>query len=81
MGYTLVTVRFRVGEDQERSVTRVHAKLSADLDRMPPGALPPLVKPHSIDDVPILALTLLPPGTDRTSFGCWRSIWRTRSER
>jgi multidrug efflux pump subunit AcrB len=51
-GYTLVTVRFRVGEDQERSITRVHAKLVADLDRMPPGALPPLVKPHSIDDVP-----------------------------
>jgi multidrug efflux pump subunit AcrB len=57
-GYTLVTVRFRVGEDQERSVTRVHAKLFADLDRMPPGGLPPLVKPHAIDDVPILALTL-----------------------
>ncbi|MEO8633951.1 MAG: efflux RND transporter permease subunit [Gemmatimonadales bacterium] len=57
-GYTLVTVRFKVGEDQERSVTRVHAKLLADMDRMPPGALPPLVKPHSIDDVPILTLTL-----------------------
>jgi multidrug efflux pump subunit AcrB len=57
-GYTMVTVRFRVGEDQERSVTRVHAKLFADMDQMPSGALPPLVKPHSIDDVPILALTL-----------------------
>ncbi len=57
-GYTLVTVRFKVGEDQERSVTRVHAKLLADSDRMPPGALPPLVKPHSIDDVPILTLTV-----------------------
>jgi multidrug efflux pump subunit AcrB len=57
-GYTLVTVRFRVGEDQERSITRVHAKLFADMDRMPVGALPPLVKPHSIDDVPILTLTL-----------------------
>ena len=34
-GYTLVTVRFKVGEDQERSVTRVHAKLLADWDRMP----------------------------------------------
>jgi len=57
-GYTLVTVRFKVGEDQERSVTRVHAKLLADWDRMPSGALPPLVKPHSIDDVPILTLTI-----------------------
>ncbi|MBK6422766.1 MAG: efflux RND transporter permease subunit [Gemmatimonadetes bacterium] len=57
-GYTMVTVRFKVGEDQERSITRVHARLVADLDRMPAGALPPLVKPHSIDDVPILTLTL-----------------------
>ena len=57
-GYTLVTVRFRVGEDQERSITRVQAKLFAAMDRMPPGALPPLVQPHSIDDVPIMTLTL-----------------------
>ena len=57
-GYAMVTVRFKVGEDQERSITRVHARLVSDLDRLPPGALPPLVKPHSIDDVPILTLTL-----------------------
>jgi multidrug efflux pump subunit AcrB len=60
-GFTLVTVRFRVGEDQERSVTRVHAKLMADTDQLPAGALPPVVKPHAIDDVPILTLTLASP--------------------
>jgi multidrug efflux pump subunit AcrB len=57
-GYALVTVRFKVGEDQERSVTKVQAKLAAAAADAPPGALPPLVKPHSIDDVPVLALTL-----------------------
>ncbi len=57
-GGALVTVRFRVGEDQDRSVVKVHAKLLAAADQTPPGALPPLVKPHSIDDVPILTLTL-----------------------
>jgi multidrug efflux pump subunit AcrB len=57
-GYAMVTVRFMVGEDQERSVTKVQAKLAGAIDRAPPGALPPLVKPHSIDDVPVLALTL-----------------------
>jgi multidrug efflux pump subunit AcrB len=57
-GYAVVTVRFGVGEDQERSVTKVHAKLAAAMDAAPAGALPPLVKPHSIDDVPVLALTL-----------------------
>ncbi|MFP5354806.1 MAG: efflux RND transporter permease subunit, partial [Gemmatimonadota bacterium] len=57
-GYTMVTVRFNVGEDQERSITKVHAKLASAMDQAPAGAMPPLVKPHSIDDVPVMTLTL-----------------------
>ncbi len=57
-GYAMVTVRFKVGENQEASITKVHAKLAAAMDEAPPGALPPVVKPHAIDDVPVLALTL-----------------------
>ncbi len=33
-------------------------EMYANFDLIPPGASPPLVKPRSIDDVPILALTL-----------------------
>src|SRR4051812_37193755 len=57
-GYAMITVRFNVDEDQERSVTKVQAKLAGAMDHAPAGALPPLVKAHSIDDVPVLALTL-----------------------
>jgi multidrug efflux pump subunit AcrB len=57
-GYAMTTVRFKVGEDQERSVTRVQSKIAGAMDQMPTGALPVLVKAHSIDDVPVLALTL-----------------------
>ena len=57
-GFAMVTVRFKVGENQEASVVKVHAKLLSDADQSPPGMLPPIVKPHSIDDVPVLALTL-----------------------
>ena len=39
-------------------MVRVNQKLSANLDLIPPGASQPLIKPRSIDDVPILALTL-----------------------
>jgi multidrug efflux pump subunit AcrB len=49
-GFALVTVRFRVGENQEQSVVKVHAKLFSAMDKAPAGATPPLVKPHSIDD-------------------------------
>ena len=57
-GYAMVTVRFKVGEDQERSITRVQAKLAGAMDQAPAGALPPSIKAHSIDDVPVLTLTL-----------------------
>src|SRR3974390_740154 len=60
-GRSLVIVRFKVGEDAERSLVKLHQKLDANTDRIPPGVSPPLVKARSIDDVPILALTLHSP--------------------
>ncbi|MBK5940479.1 efflux RND transporter permease subunit [Halochromatium roseum] len=57
-GGAVVTVRFKVGEDMGQSVVKVHDKLQANMDRMPPDVQPPLVKPVSIDDVPIVTLTL-----------------------
>ena len=51
-------MRFYVGQDEEKSVVRLNQKLAANFDIIPPGASRPLVKPRSIDDVPILALTL-----------------------
>ena len=57
-GQAMAIVRFKVGEDEEKSIVRLNQKLSANFDLIPPGATPPLVKPRSIDDVPILALTL-----------------------
>ena len=56
-GMSTVIVRFLVGQDEEKSIVRLNQKLAANLDLIPPGASQPLVKPRSIDDVPILALT------------------------
>ena len=55
---TLVTVRFKVGENQDLATSRVFNKMNSAADQAPPGAMPPMIKPHGIDDVPILALTL-----------------------
>ncbi|MDA8162630.1 MAG: efflux RND transporter permease subunit [Desulfobacteraceae bacterium] len=57
-GNALTIVRFDVGEDTEKSLVKVYDKLYAHLDWIPPGCSKPLIKPHSINDVPILALTL-----------------------
>jgi multidrug efflux pump subunit AcrB len=57
-GTSMAVVRFLVGQDEEKSIVRLNQKLFANFDLIPPGASQPLVKPRSIDDVPILALTL-----------------------
>jgi Cation/multidrug efflux pump len=57
-GMSLAIVRFLVGQNEEESIVRLNQKLHANMDLMPPGVIGPLVKPRSIDDVPILALTL-----------------------
>lgn len=57
-GQAMAVVRFYVGQNEEASIVRLNQKMFANVDLIPPGASPPLVKPRSIDDVPILALTL-----------------------
>ena len=56
-GANLTIVRFKVGTDLEAALVRLNQKLQANFDRIPLGVAPPLVKPRTIDDVPILALT------------------------
>lgn len=57
-GMNMTVVRFYVGEDEEKSLTKLYNKLYSNFDLIPYGASAPLVKFRSIDDVPILALTL-----------------------
>jgi multidrug efflux pump subunit AcrB len=51
------TVRFKVGEDVEKSLIKLYTKVYSNLDILPAGASQPLIKLRSIDDVPILSLT------------------------
>jgi multidrug efflux pump subunit AcrB len=57
-GQCLLIARFYVGENFEKAIVSLNQKLQTNFDRIPHGVSLPLVKPHSIDDVPILALTL-----------------------
>jgi len=57
-GQSLVIVRFLVGTPQEDALIKVYSKLYSNFDRMPPGVSQPIIKARSIDDVPILAMTL-----------------------
>lgn len=57
-GLNLTIVRFYVGEKMEDSLVKLYNKLMSHYDIIPPGVSQPMVKPKSIDDVPVLALTL-----------------------
>jgi multidrug efflux pump subunit AcrB len=57
-GFNLTIVRFYVGEGMEESLVKLYNKLMSNYDRIPPGVSQPMVKARSIDDVPVLTLTL-----------------------
>ena len=57
-GAALLTLRFKVNEPLEPSLVKVHQELSAHPELLPPGAMQPVVRLLTIDDVPFLTLTL-----------------------
>jgi len=63
-GMAMVTVRFDVGEEMETSLVKLYDKLQSHMDLIPKGVMPPLVKPKSIDDVPVVTVTLAGGGLD-----------------
>jgi multidrug efflux pump subunit AcrB len=69
----IVTVRFLVGEDMEKSLVKLYNKLMSNRNVLPPGAGEPLVVPKSIDDVPIVTLTLW---SDRYDYYTLRRVAR-----
>lgn len=57
-GQSLVIVRFDVNYPEQQALVNVYNKLFANRDLIPPGVSQPIVKARSIDNVPILTLTL-----------------------
>ncbi len=57
-GLSIVIVRFYVGTKEEDAIVKTYNKLYSNFDKIPPGVSQPIIKVRSIDNVPILALTL-----------------------
>jgi multidrug efflux pump subunit AcrB len=57
-GQAMIIVQFYVGEDIERSLVKLYNELMKNMDKMPLGVTMPLVKTRTIDDVPVLGLTI-----------------------
>ncbi len=54
----VVTVQFKVGENETQSLIRLYNQLARNMDRLPPGTSQPLVKSIGINDVPVMTVTL-----------------------
>ncbi|MCY2930158.1 MAG: efflux RND transporter permease subunit [Planctomycetota bacterium] len=59
-GQAIITVRYYVGEDRERSLVKLSKTIEENRPLAPPGVAW-VVKPVEIDDVPIVNLTLTSP--------------------
>ncbi|NBA78352.1 AcrB/AcrD/AcrF family protein [Emticicia sp. ODNR4P] len=57
-GQAMLIVQFYVGQDVERSYVKLYDELTKFQPNLPKGVYPPMVKTRSIDDVPMLGLTL-----------------------
>ncbi|MDX8413052.1 MAG: efflux RND transporter permease subunit [Mariprofundales bacterium] len=64
----VITVVFKVGENKEQSLVRLYDRIMHNLDRIPPGASQPLVKPMDVDDVPVSVITLSSADMDGLAF-------------
>lgn len=66
----IITVRFYVGQDRERSLVKLFKKLNENAQSIPPGVSGWVMKPVEIDDVPVVTFALT--GADNNSFSLRR---------
>src|SRR5579875_792363 len=55
---SIMTVLFHVGDDPTKSFVSLYDQIFAHLNELPPGAGQPQITPLSVDDIPIVVLTL-----------------------
>ena len=55
--FGMVNVQYLIGQERESSNLKLYDKVMQNMDQLPKGTLPPLVKPFDIDiDIPILTV-------------------------
>ena len=55
----LVTVQFKVGEEKEASLVKLADRVMGGRNELPPDVIGPFIQSADVDDVPILAVTLV----------------------
>lgn len=81
-GVAVLTVQFKVGVKRNDALVRLYDAVSSNADWLPQklGAMPPIIKPKGIDDVPIVSLTLYNRRADSSAFDMERVAHSIESE-
>ena len=69
-GMAIITVQYKVGVPRIDALVRLYDVVNSNADWLPRGlgALPPIIKPKGIDDVPIVTLTLYSKDKDSGAY-------------
>ncbi len=72
----IVNVLYKIGEDREESNLKLYDKVMQNMDKLPKGAMQPLIKPFDIDiDVPILTIAFyLREGSNLDRVGLFKRV-------
>ena len=59
----MINVQYFIGQNREESNLKLYDKVMQNMDQLPKGTMPPLVKPFDIDiDIPILTVAFYKAG-------------------
>ncbi len=80
--FGIVNVQYFIGEDRESSNLKLYDKVMQNMDKLPRGTMPPLVKPFDIDiDIPILTAAFYRlPGAKLDVVELYRTIRELQQE-
>ncbi len=80
--FGIVNVQYFIGEDRESSNLKLYDKVMQNMDHLPKGTMPPLVKPFDIDiDIPILTAAFYRlPGTKMNVVELYKTIRELQTE-
>ena len=82
-GMAVLTVQFKVGEQHVPSLVKLYDVINSHADWLPPtlGVMQPIIKAKGIDDVPMVAFTLVArTGCGRCGTDPGRACHRSRTE-
>lgn len=62
----MINVQYYIGENREASNLKLYDKVMQNMDQLPQGTMPPLVKPFDIDiDIPVLTVAFYANGNSK----------------